>query len=71
METSGSDAAFTYFGKTEETDGYCDLEHLPPLLEDEVRQSILPEEVITYSKGNIIFFLFLSVSISVSINISM
>lgn len=46
METSGSEAALTYFGKAEERDGYYDLEHLPPLLEDEVREGILPDEVI-------------------------
>lgn len=40
METSGSDAAVTYLGKAEERDGYYDLEHLPPLLEDEVRQRV-------------------------------
>lgn len=38
METSGINAAETYAGKAEERDGYCDQEHLPPLLEDEVRQ---------------------------------
>lgn len=38
METSGSDDAVTYLGKAEERDGYYELEHLPPLLEDEVSQ---------------------------------
>lgn len=39
METSGTDAAVTYLGKDEdeEEEGYYELEHLPPLLEDEVR----------------------------------
>ncbi|XP_035848209.1 kinase non-catalytic C-lobe domain-containing protein 1 isoform X2 [Sander lucioperca] len=40
METSGSDAAVTYLGKAEETDGCYDLEHLPPLLEDEENVSL-------------------------------
>ncbi|KAF3708577.1 Protein very KIND [Channa argus] len=40
METSGSDAGFTYLGKAEERDGYNDLEHLPPLLEDEENVSL-------------------------------
>lgn len=44
METSGSDAAVTYSGRAEEGD--YDLEHLPPLLEDEVREMILYQEVI-------------------------
>nr|XP_046258374.1 kinase non-catalytic C-lobe domain-containing protein 1 [Scatophagus argus] len=35
METSGSDAAVTYLGRAEE-----DLEHLPPLLEDEENVSL-------------------------------
>ncbi|XP_069545996.1 kinase non-catalytic C-lobe domain-containing protein 1 isoform X1 [Brachyistius frenatus] len=38
METSGSDAAVTYFGRSEERD--YDLEHLPPLLEDEENVSL-------------------------------
>lgn len=38
METSGSDAAVTYSRRAEDRD--CDLEHLPPLLEDEVREMI-------------------------------
>ncbi|XP_034079635.1 kinase non-catalytic C-lobe domain-containing protein 1 isoform X3 [Gymnodraco acuticeps] len=38
MDTSGSDAAFTYFGKAEER--FYDLEHLPPLLEDEENVSL-------------------------------
>lgn len=46
METSGSDAAVTYLGKAEERDGYGELEHLPPLLEDEVRLWVLFEEVV-------------------------
>lgn len=37
METSGSDAADAYLRKAEDRD--YDLEHLPPLLEDEVRGS--------------------------------
>ncbi|XP_075330809.1 kinase non-catalytic C-lobe domain-containing protein 1 isoform X2 [Odontesthes bonariensis] len=40
METSGSDAAVTYLGKAEERDGYYELEHLPPLLEDEENVSL-------------------------------
>ncbi|XP_042358394.1 kinase non-catalytic C-lobe domain-containing protein 1 [Plectropomus leopardus] len=40
METSGSDAAVTYLEKTEDRDGYYDLEHLPPLLEDEENVSL-------------------------------
>ncbi|XP_041865494.1 kinase non-catalytic C-lobe domain-containing protein 1 isoform X2 [Melanotaenia boesemani] len=41
METSGSDdAAVTYLGKAEERDGYCEMEHLPPLLEDEENVSL-------------------------------
>ncbi|XP_067330280.1 kinase non-catalytic C-lobe domain-containing protein 1 isoform X2 [Channa argus] len=40
MKTSGSDAGFTYLGKAEERDGYNDLEHLPPLLEDEENVSL-------------------------------
>ncbi|KAM4599291.1 kinase non-catalytic C-lobe domain-containing protein 1 isoform 2-T2 [Fundulus diaphanus] len=40
METSGSDAALTYLEKTGERDGYYDLEHLPPLLEDEENVSL-------------------------------
>ncbi|XP_053189054.1 kinase non-catalytic C-lobe domain-containing protein 1 [Scomber japonicus] len=40
METSGSDAAVTYLGKAEERDGYGELEHLPPLLEDEENVSL-------------------------------
>ncbi|XP_074502963.1 kinase non-catalytic C-lobe domain-containing protein 1 isoform X1 [Sebastes fasciatus] len=40
METSGSDAAVTYLGKAVERDGYYDLEHLPPLLEDEENVSL-------------------------------
>ncbi|XP_044229362.1 kinase non-catalytic C-lobe domain-containing protein 1 isoform X2 [Thunnus albacares] len=40
METSGSDAAVTYLGKAEERDGYSELEHLPPLLEDEENVSL-------------------------------
>lgn len=51
METSGSDAAVTYLGKAEERDGYYDLEHLPPLLEDEVRQRVLYQEVVIQSCG--------------------
>lgn len=45
METSGTDAALTHLGKAEDRDGYYDLEHLPPLLEDEVRHWGLHEEV--------------------------
>lgn len=37
METPESDAAVTDLGRAEERDGFYDLEHLPPLLEDEVR----------------------------------
>lgn len=37
METPGSEAAVTMLGRGEEGDGFYDLEHLPPLLEDEVR----------------------------------
>lgn len=37
METSGSDAADAYLRKAEYRE--YDLEHLPPLLEDEVRGS--------------------------------
>ncbi|XP_045926016.1 kinase non-catalytic C-lobe domain-containing protein 1 isoform X1 [Micropterus dolomieu] len=40
METSGRDAAVTYLGKAEERDGYYELEHLPPLLEDEENVSL-------------------------------
>ncbi|XP_047207511.1 kinase non-catalytic C-lobe domain-containing protein 1 isoform X4 [Girardinichthys multiradiatus] len=40
METSGSDAAVTYLEKAVERDGYYDLEHLPPLLEDEENVSL-------------------------------
>ncbi|XP_070772308.1 kinase non-catalytic C-lobe domain-containing protein 1 isoform X2 [Enoplosus armatus] len=40
METPGSDAAVTYLGKAEERDGYYELEHLPPLLEDEENVSL-------------------------------
>ncbi|XP_068582800.1 kinase non-catalytic C-lobe domain-containing protein 1 isoform X2 [Cebidichthys violaceus] len=40
METSGGDAALTYLGKAEESDGCYDLEHLPPLLEDEENVSL-------------------------------
>ncbi|KAK2823974.1 hypothetical protein Q5P01_021149 [Channa striata] len=40
METPGSDAGLTYLGKAEERDGYSDLEHLPPLLEDEENVSL-------------------------------
>ncbi|CAN9500046.1 unnamed protein product [Ophioblennius macclurei] len=40
METSGRDAGFTYSGKAEERDGYSELEHLPPLLEDEENVSL-------------------------------
>ncbi|KAE8280313.1 hypothetical protein D5F01_LYC20872 [Larimichthys crocea] len=40
METSGSDAAVTYLGRAEERDGYYELEHLPPLLEDEENVSL-------------------------------
>ncbi|XP_040905822.1 kinase non-catalytic C-lobe domain-containing protein 1 [Toxotes jaculatrix] len=40
METPGSDAALTYLGKAEDRDGYYDLEHLPPLLEDEENVSL-------------------------------
>ncbi|XP_026165855.1 kinase non-catalytic C-lobe domain-containing protein 1 [Mastacembelus armatus] len=40
METSGSDAALSYLGKADERHGYCDLEHLPPLLEDEENVSL-------------------------------
>lgn len=39
METSLNDAGVTYLGKADEIDGVYDLEHLehlPPLLEDEV-----------------------------------
>lgn len=38
METSESDAAVASLRRAEERDGYYDLEHLPPLLEDEVRR---------------------------------
>lgn len=44
METCGRDAAVTSSGRTEERD--YDVEHLPPLLEDEVREMILHEEVL-------------------------
>ncbi|PWA25788.1 hypothetical protein CCH79_00001380 [Gambusia affinis] len=40
METSGSDAAVTYLEKAGERDGYYDLEHLPPLMEDEENVSL-------------------------------
>uniref|UniRef100_A0A096MBV4 Kinase non-catalytic C-lobe domain containing 1 n=1 Tax=Poecilia formosa TaxID=48698 RepID=A0A096MBV4_POEFO len=40
METSGSDAGVTYLEKADERDGYYDLEHLPPLLEDEENVSL-------------------------------
>lgn len=40
METLGSDAALTHLGKAEDRDGDYDVEHLPPLLEDEVRHSL-------------------------------
>nr|XP_020507638.1 kinase non-catalytic C-lobe domain-containing protein 1 isoform X1 [Labrus bergylta] len=40
METPGSEAAFTMFGRAEERDGFFDLEHLPPLLEDEENVSL-------------------------------
>ncbi|XP_071766580.2 kinase non-catalytic C-lobe domain-containing protein 1 [Centroberyx gerrardi] len=41
METSGTDAAVTYLGKAEEErEGYYELEHLPPLLEDEENVSL-------------------------------
>ncbi|KAM6997164.1 kinase non-catalytic C-lobe domain-containing protein 1 [Tautogolabrus adspersus] len=40
METPGSEAAVTMFGRAEERDGFCDLEHLPPLLEDEENVSL-------------------------------
>lgn len=45
METSGSDAAVTYSGRAGAGD--YDLERLPPLLEDEVRERemILYQEV--------------------------
>lgn len=39
METSESDAAVKYPGRVEERD--YDLEHLPPLLEDEVRDALI------------------------------
>lgn len=41
--TRSSDAAVTYLGKADEIDGVYDLEHLehlPPLLEDEVGADI-------------------------------
>ncbi|XP_041644848.1 kinase non-catalytic C-lobe domain-containing protein 1 [Cheilinus undulatus] len=40
METSGSEAAVTMFGRAEDRDGFYDLEHLPPLLEDEENVSL-------------------------------
>ncbi|XP_023140663.2 kinase non-catalytic C-lobe domain-containing protein 1 isoform X1 [Amphiprion ocellaris] len=40
METCGSDATVTCLGKAEDRDGYYDLEHLPPLLEDEENVSL-------------------------------
>ncbi|XP_023281710.1 protein very KIND [Seriola lalandi dorsalis] len=40
METPGSDAALTHLGKAEDRDGYYDVEHLPPLLEDEENVSL-------------------------------
>nr|XP_019944109.1 PREDICTED: protein very KIND [Paralichthys olivaceus] len=40
METPGSDAALTYLEKARDRDGYYDLEHLPPLLEDEENVSL-------------------------------
>nr|XP_020457199.1 protein very KIND [Monopterus albus] len=40
MEASRNDGALTYLGKTDERDSYCDLEHLPPLLEDEENVSL-------------------------------
>ncbi|KAM9345440.1 kinase non-catalytic C-lobe domain-containing protein 1 [Symphorus nematophorus] len=40
METPGGDAAVTDLGRAEDRDGYYDLEHLPPLLEDEENVSL-------------------------------
>ncbi|XP_041803887.1 kinase non-catalytic C-lobe domain-containing protein 1 [Chelmon rostratus] len=40
METPESDAAVTDLGRAEERDGFYDLEHLPPLLEDEENVSL-------------------------------
>ncbi|XP_029962601.1 kinase non-catalytic C-lobe domain-containing protein 1 [Salarias fasciatus] len=40
MESSGRDAGSTRWGRAEERDGYSDLEHLPPLLEDEENVSL-------------------------------
>ncbi|XP_034538263.1 kinase non-catalytic C-lobe domain-containing protein 1 isoform X2 [Notolabrus celidotus] len=40
METPGSEATVTMMGRTEEGDGFYDLEHLPPLLEDEENVSL-------------------------------
>ncbi|KAM9364921.1 kinase non-catalytic C-lobe domain-containing protein 1 [Pholidichthys leucotaenia] len=40
MENSGGEASRTYLGKAEERDGYGDLDHLPPLLEDEENVSL-------------------------------
>uniref|UniRef100_UPI0037E750FF kinase non-catalytic C-lobe domain-containing protein 1 n=1 Tax=Semicossyphus pulcher TaxID=241346 RepID=UPI0037E750FF len=40
METSGSEAAVTMLGRAEDRDGFFDLEHLPPLLEDEENVSL-------------------------------
>ncbi|KAM4607912.1 kinase non-catalytic C-lobe domain-containing protein 1 [Polymixia lowei] len=40
METPGTDAAVTYLGQDEEREGYYELEHLPPLLEDEENVSL-------------------------------
>lgn len=42
METSERDAAVTFSGRADDRD--YDLEHLPPLLEDEVRGVLLHEQ---------------------------
>ncbi|XP_037829653.1 kinase non-catalytic C-lobe domain-containing protein 1 isoform X3 [Kryptolebias marmoratus] len=40
METSGGEAADSYLDRTEDRDGFYDLDHLPPLLEDEENVSL-------------------------------
>ncbi|XP_035029032.2 kinase non-catalytic C-lobe domain-containing protein 1 [Hippoglossus stenolepis] len=40
MDTTGGDAALSYLEKAGDRDGYYDLEHLPPLLEDEENVSL-------------------------------
>lgn len=48
METSEKDAAVMFSGRADDRD--YDLEHLPPLLEDEVREVLLHEQSHTERK---------------------